>query len=134
MSDILESEEQVLCTERQQKTARAIGRFVFCVRLFLLRLRSGYRSGRCLLHESIQTGLLAGRGVLLDDLLFSRLVDGLLSFLIELLGVVELAGGHRFAGLLDSALHDTFGDLVLGGLGDGDTHVLPGVFLDWHNG
>lgn len=118
----------------KQKTARVIGRFVFCVRLFLLRLRNGCRGSRGLLHESVQTGLLAGSGVLLDDLLLGCLVDGLLGFLVELLGVIELAGGHRFTGLLDGALHDTFGDLVLGGLGDGDAHVLPGVFLDWHSG
>ncbi len=102
--------------------------------LFLLRLGSGCRSGRGLLHESIQAGLLTSSGILLDDLLLGRLVDGLLSFLVKLLGVIEFAGGHRFAGLLDGALHDTLGDLILGGLRDGHPHVLSGVFLDWHSG
>ena len=60
--------------------------------LFLLRLGSGCRSGRGLLHESIQAGLLTSSGILLDDLLLGRLVDGLLDLLRELILDLQRSG------------------------------------------
>lgn len=85
-----------------------------------------------LLHESIETGLLAGSSVLLDDFLLSSLVEGFDGLLEGLLGFVDVTGSDSFASLFDGALHDTVGNFVPDSVLGCDAHVLLGGFLDWH--
>ncbi len=86
----------------------------------------------CLLHESIEAGLFAGSGVLLDDLLLSSLVESLDGLLEGLLGFIDVAGNDGFASLFDGALHDTVGNFIANRVLGRDAHVLLGGFLDWH--
>lgn len=85
-----------------------------------------------LLHEGVQSGLFAGSGVLLDDLLLSCFVEGFDGLLECLLGFIDVAGSDSFTGLFDGALYDTVRDLVTNRVLGGHAHVLLGGFLDWH--
>jgi hypothetical protein len=80
----------------------------------------------CVFDESVEAGFLAGSGVLLDDFLGGRFVDGLDGFLQLILSNINFSSSDSFTSLFDSTFHDTSSDLVAKGVFGSNAHVFDG--------
>lgn len=79
-----------------------------------------------LLHEGVESGLLTGSGILLDNLFLSGFVEGLDRLLQLLLGFIKFTGSDGLASLFDSTFDDTVSHLVAEGVLGGHAHVFLG--------
>lgn len=100
----------------------------FCLSLRGLFLRSEF------LHGRVQAGLAAGGIVLLDDILFGRLIERLLGLLEPFLRAGDIGLGNRFARPFDCALDHAFDGAITERILGGDAHVFLRGLLDRHSG
>lgn len=117
---------------RYEKTHQGVSFFEYSWRSFDFAQDDKSLCFCCLLDGSVEAGLLAGGGILLDDAFGRSLVDRLLRLEIGFLHGSGISQGDGFARVLDGAFHDTLHNLIAQGLVLRDAHVLPCILLDWH--